>query len=221
MLSQKLFKAKTIHRQMLADTVTPVSIYLRLRDKYANSLLLESTDYHSKENSFSYICCQPIARFEVTGGQVRQELPDGSNQTNAANRETLVGLLDGFVNSFEHVESRFDFIDNGIFGYCNYDAVRYFEDLEIGTFEDDKRSIPDILYQVYQIVIAINHFKNELYIFEHQYDKNSPSQLEEVESIIKNQNIPYFGFNTHADEGVNLTDEEFLNIVQKGKDHCQ
>ncbi|MGB1243317.1 MAG: anthranilate synthase component I family protein, partial [Chitinophagales bacterium] len=116
----KLFKAKTIHQKMLADTVTPVSIYLRLRDRYANSLLLESTDYHSKENSFSYICCQPIARFEVSEGQVNQEFPDGSHNKMAANRETLVGLLDGFVNSFEHVESSYDFIDNGIFGYCNY-----------------------------------------------------------------------------------------------------
>ncbi len=221
MSTKKLFKAKTVSHQMLADTVTPVSIYLRLRDKYANSLLLESTDYHSKENSFSYICCQPIARFEVAKGQVTQAFPDGSSQTNEANRETLVGLLDEFVNGFEHVESQFDFIDNGIFGYCNYDAVRYFEDLEISTFENDSRSIPDILYQVYQIVIAINHFKNELYIFEHQYDENAPSQLEEVQSIIKNQNIPYFGFNTHDTEGVNLTDAEFLDIVQKGKDHCQ
>ena len=218
---KKRFKAKTTHLQMLADTVTPVSIYLRLRDRYANSLLLESTDYHAKENSFSYICCQPIARFEVNEGQVNQVFPDGTSQTKVAERKTLVGLLDGFVNSFEHVESRYDFIDNGIFGYCNYDAVRYFEDIEIRSFEDDRRSIPDILYQVYQVVIAINHFKNELYIFEHQYDENAPSQLKEVQSIIKNQNIPYFGFNTHEEEGVNLTDEEFLDIVQKGKDHCQ
>lgn len=218
---KKLFKAKTTHLQMLADTVTPVSIYLRLRDRYANSLLLESTDYHAKENSFSYICCQPIARFEVNEGQVNQVFPDGTSQTKVAERKTLVGLLDGFVNSFEHVESRYDFIDNGIFGYCNYDAVRYFEDIEIRSFEDDRRSIPDILYQVYQIVIAINHFKNELYIFEHQYDENAPSELKEVQSIIKNQNIPYFGFNTHAEEEVNLTDEEFLGIVQKGKEHCQ
>ncbi len=219
--SKRLFKAKTQSLQMLADTVTPVSIYLRLRDRYANSILLESTDFHAKENSFSYICCQPIARFEVANGKVNQVLPDGNSQTIAANRATLVNELDAFVNSFEHTESQYDFITNGIFGYCNYDSVRYFEDIAIGSFEGEARSIPDILYQVYQVVIAINHFKNELYVFEHLYNDEANSELEVVKSIIKNQNIPVFSFNIHGEEGANLTDEEFRSIVQKGKDHCQ
>ncbi|MFZ0491096.1 MAG: anthranilate synthase component I family protein, partial [Salegentibacter sp.] len=55
------FKLNTTYKKLLADTLTPVSVYLKLRDKYPNSLLLESSDYHASDNSFSYICCNPIA----------------------------------------------------------------------------------------------------------------------------------------------------------------
>lgn len=218
---QTKYRAKTNYKKLLADTVTPVSIYLRLRDRYANSILLESSDYHGSENSFSYICCQPIARFEVKQQTITQEFPDGKHATQKVNgQENVLGALHQFINQFEVPDTPFDFINNGLFGYCSYDAVRYFEDIDINTYNNDQRAIPDVLYQAYQFVIAINHFKNELYIFEHQYDERK-SKLDILEAIVVNNNIPSYQFHINGPETTNMTDDTFLDIVQKGKDHCQ
>ena len=61
----KNLQIKTISSRRISDTVTPVGLYLRFRDKYANSLLLESSDYHSKEESFSFICIEPIVTMKA------------------------------------------------------------------------------------------------------------------------------------------------------------
>jgi len=192
-----------------------------LRDRFANSILLESSDYHSSENSFSYICCNPIARFEVKGNKVTTAFPDGTSQEISNKEQSVIQQLEAFTQQFASTEMGFDFITNGLFGYSSYDAVRYFEEVDIDTYTEDARQIPDVLYQVYQFVIAINHFKNELYIFEHQYDSQAESQLDFLEAIVMNNNIPKYGFSIKGAEETNMDDAEFLRITQKGKEHCQ
>ena len=80
----KKYKITTTSKKLLADTTTPVSIYLRLRDVFPNSLLLESSDYHSRENSLSYVCCEPIAGLVLNDGQLKKSYPDGSTEIKAA-----------------------------------------------------------------------------------------------------------------------------------------
>jgi len=164
------FTIKTRYKQLLADTVTPVSIYLKLRDKFVNTILLESSDYHGNENSFSYICCQPVAKFEVAGNRITESYPDGSENSVPVKAKTEVLVaLENFAQSFRKDETDvFPFIHNGLFGYMAYPAVQYFEDISLKS----PNGIPDIVYQVFRYVIAINHFKNEMYVFEHEY--NSP-----------------------------------------------
>ncbi len=215
------YRLTTSYKKLLADTVTPVSIYLRLRDRFANSILLESSDYHSSENSFSYICCNPIARFEVKGYTVTTAFPDGQTTEKSIKEQPVIEQLTAFTQQFEATETDVDFITNGLFGYCSYDAVRYFEEVNINTYGDEARQIPDVLYQVYQFVIAINHFKNELYIFEHQYDTEQESQLDYLEAIVMNNNIPKYNFQVKGEESANMSDDDFLRITQKGKEHCQ
>src|SRR5580692_1042197 len=76
----KKYKIITTQKKLLADTTTPVSIYLRLRDVFPNSLLLESSDYHSRENSLSYVCCEPISGLVLNDGALRKSYPDGSTE---------------------------------------------------------------------------------------------------------------------------------------------
>ena len=204
---------------MLADTVTPVSIFLKVRDKFANSIMLESSDYHSNDNSFSYICCNPIAKFEVAQGKLNLEYPDNSKATYDVGVGDVIPRLNEFIKSFEVDESPYNFSNNGLFGYISYDAVRYFEDLEIRDYDSDERKIPEVLYQVYQYVIVINHFKEELYIFEH-YLEGSEKGIEAIETLINNKNFASYRFYGTEAESSNFTDEEFLAIVQKGIDHC-
>ena len=132
---------------------------------------LESSDYHGNENSFSYICCQPIAKFEVADGTINRSYPDGTNFTEEAT--DVVGSLQNFVQQFKTDNSEFKFINNGLFGYQSYSAVQYFETLELKPYMKKGEAIPDILYHAYRYIIAINHFNNQMYVFEHLLEGES------------------------------------------------
>lgn len=210
---------KTTYKKLLADTLTPVSIYLRLRDQFAESIMLESSDYHGNENSFSYICCDPIATFEVSKGELKIDYPDGSSESKTVNRESLLNELDVFRNKFKGDESiDFKFVTNGLFGYLGYESVKYFEEIEL---ENDTSNIPDVCYRVYRYVIVIDHFKNELYIFEHKVQPfEKKGKMGYIESLINSNNNPQFDFKIDGEETSNYTDEQFLKILLEGKKHC-
>lgn len=213
----KTFSLYTNYKKILADTITPVSIYLKIRDKFPNSILLESSDYHASDNSFSYICFNPIASIKVSGDTIEQKFPDGSM---LRNRTTDVPkMIHKFTQRFKVTSDEdFKFINNGIFGYTSYDAVKYFEDIEISK-KPNSIDIPDIYYAVYQNIIAINHFKNEAYIFAHCFNDNA-SNIDEILHIIKSTNFASYEFSTDSDIESNLTDNEYKEHVALAKKHC-
>ena len=212
------YQLKTNFKKILADTITPVSIYLKIRDKFPNSILLESSDYHGNENSFSYICCNPIASITVQNGEIIKSFPDGNVEQRKIDLHTDVPkIIHDFSQKFDTENQKFKFINNGLFGYINYDAVQYFEDVNISK-KPENVDIPDIYYAVYQNIIAINHFKNEAYIFAHTYD--SDPNIEEINQLIENKNFASYTFENGLDEKSNLTDEEFKEHVELAKKHC-
>ncbi|MEO0571612.1 MAG: anthranilate synthase component I family protein [Bacteroidota bacterium] len=213
------FKLKTYYKKILADTITPVSVYLKIRDRYPNSILLESSDYHANDNSFSYICCNPIASVTVQGEKVRQKFPDGtSSEIELSNGVPVTQLLDEFAQKFSVENQDFKFITNGLFGYMAYDAVRYFESVEISK-KPNSVDIPDIYYAVYRNVIAINHFKNEAYLFAHCY--KGESNIPELEQLLQVRSFATYNFTKHGDAKSNLKDEEYKSHVALAKKHCQ
>jgi len=207
---------------MLADLVTPVSIYLKLRDKYANSILLESSDYHGDENSYSYICCNPMATFMVKNQKLDISGPDGQTISKVLDTpKQAIQELHTFMNSFENDINEFKFITNGLFGFIAYDAVQYFEDITFSESKKDEYNIPDIVYSVYRNIIVVDHFKSEMYVFDHQLSEDdSESNLSEIVDLVKNKNYPDYQFEWKDDETSNLTDREYIDMVTKGKDHC-
>ncbi len=214
----KTFSLYTNYKQILADTITPVSVYLKIRDHYPNSILLESSDYHANDNSFSYICFNPIASIKVENGKIEQSFPDGSTKSNNINSTNVTEEIHKFTKRFKvNSDKEFKFINNGIFGYTAYDAVRYFEDIEI-TNKEHSISIPDIFYSVYQNIIAINHHKNEAYIFAHCF--NIESNIEDILQLIQNKQFASYTFNSEGQIASNLTDEEYKDHVALGKKHC-
>ncbi|KAA6438812.1 anthranilate synthase component I family protein [Dyadobacter flavalbus] len=215
------FTISTQYKKLLADTLTPVSIYLKLRDRFVNTILLESSDYHGNENSFTYICCDPVASFKLNNSLVTEQFPNGENHTyTLSHSKDAVRSLYNFAQSFKSEKNTFPFITNGLFGHMTYDAVSYFEDISIQP-SNPETDIDQIFYQVYRYVIAINHFKNELYIFEHQYgDTNEESGIEQIEILIKNRNFPKYGFKIASEEVSNVSDNEMRAVIQKGIDHC-
>ena len=215
----KTYSLYTHFKKILADTITPVSIYLKIRDKYPNSILLESSDYHANDNSFSYICCNPIASIKVENEIITQRFPDGSSTNTHIGKDTNVSEeIHHFTKRFEtDSEEKFKFINNGIFGYMAYDAVRYFEDIDIYK-KEGSLNIPDIYYAVYQNIIAINHFKNEAYIFAHTFE--SENNIDDILQLIKAKNFASYAFLTNGNIMSNLTDIEYKNHVELAKKHC-
>ena len=212
------YKLKTYYKKILADTITPVSVYLKIRDRYPNSILLESSDYSGNDNSFSYICCNPIASISVNNDKIRCDFPDGSNSIVNINAGINVPKeVHDFSQKFDTESQNFKFINNGLFGYINYDAVQYFEDISISKKEGDV-DIPDIYYAVYQNIIAINHFKNEAYVFAHCYDKEN--NIDEIIQLVETKNFTSYAYSNDKDETSNLTDKEFLEHVELAKKHC-
>jgi anthranilate synthase component I len=214
------YKLNTKTKKLLADTLTPVNIYLKLRDVFAGSILLESSDYHGNENSLSFICCDPIASFVVKSEIISAQFPDGSNwKLSITNPNQVLQKFEEFRNSFvaPEIDSKYPF--TGLFGYMTYDSVRYFEKVDIKT---DSNGIADIVYKVYRYVIVIDHFSNELSLFENNWEgeKERPSGLEKLEKIIYSNRFSTFAFQAKDQEQSNLTDEEYVKMVEQGIKHC-
>ena len=206
---------KTRERTILADTITPVSIYLKLRDRFANSFLLESSDYHGAENSFSYICCSPIAHLKVENGEVEKRMPNS-----AVEHHTLTDLkkeISDFTTSFQTKTTDNGYIQSGLFGYFNYDAKAEFGDLKL---KDLDQSLPIVQYHLFQFIIALDHFKNKCHIIESYVDQQDDSLFEEVISLIQQRNIPGYPFKITGEKTSNKTDAEYLESVKKGIHHC-
>jgi anthranilate synthase component I len=215
----KTYQLQTNYKQILADTITPVSVYLKIRDKFPNSLLLESSDYRGNENSFSYICCNPIASIKIENEIISKNFPDGTSLDTAITKETNIpSVIQDFASQFKAQQNDFKFINNGLFGYISYDAVRYFEKVSISKKEGDLQ-IPEAYYAVYQNIIAINHFKNEAYIFCHS--TNDENNIHEIEQILQSRNFASYSFSKQGEQSSNLTDNEFKVNVALAKKHCQ
>ena len=214
------FKITTTYKKLLADTTTPVSIYLRLRDVFPNSLLLESSDYHSRENSLSFICSEPIAGLVLNDGILKKQYPDGSNETHEAGSFELIDQINQFIGSFETDANPTKITSNGLFGYFTHEAVEHFETIKLKQSDDVSRKVPVMQYHIYRYIIAIDHFKNELYIF-HNQPEGGPTNggIEKLEYLIKNKNFPEYNFKSKDPEQSNLTNGEFIAIVEKMKQH--
>lgn len=213
------YTLKTYSKKILADTITPVSVYLKIRDKYPNSILLESSDYHANDNSFSYICCNPIASIKVKDEKINKEFPDGSTEELDIDKNMdVTNEIDVFSKSFNVANQDYKFITNGLFGFMAYDAVRYFEDIEISR-KENSIEIPDIFYAVYKNVIAINHFKNEAYIFAHCFE--SENNIPEIERLLNVKSFASYNFTKEGEVKTNLEDEEYKKHVELAKKHCK
>ena len=213
------FELKTTYKKILADTITPVSVYLKIRDRFPNSILLESSDYRANDNTFSYICCNPIASIKIQNENIVQTFPDGVVHERGIDADCVIPeVIHDFAGQFKAQSNGFKFINNGLFGYMAYDAVRYFEDISVNK-KGESLDIPDIYYAVYQNIIAINHFKNEAYIFAHCY--NAQSNIAEIEQILNVKNFASYNFSKEGKATSNLKDEEYMEHVDLAKKHCK
>ncbi len=213
------YNFKTYSKKIIADTITPVSLYLKIRDEFPNSVLLESSDYHANDNSFSYICFNPIASFKVENQKIHLQFPNENEVINPIKeRNQVIIELQNFRNSFQSETNEFKFISNGLFGYTSYDAIQYFEKINVER-KSNGNTIPELYYAVYQNIIAINHFKNEAYLFCHSL--NNVNNISKIEQIIANRNLATYNFIKIGETNSNISDNQFKENVAKAKQHCK
>ncbi|BCY29269.1 anthranilate synthase component I family protein [Flavobacterium okayamense] len=213
------YKFTTYSKKIIADTITPVSLYLKIRDEFPNSILLESSDYHANDNSFSYICFNPIASFKVENQNIHIQFPNENEAINPIiEKNQVITELQKFRNAFKTETNEFKFISNGLFGYTAYDAIQYFEKINVERKSNDS-TIPELYYAVYQNIIAINHFKNEAYLFCHSL--NDENNISKIEQIIANRNLATYNFIKIGDTSSNISDNQFKENVAKAKQHCK
>lgn len=210
-------KLHTTVTKTLSDLHTPVETYLKIRDRFPGAILLESSDYKSKENSFSYICFNPIASFSATLHQATVSTPNQPERIINLNSTSASTALDDFRQLFEVDTSAYDFKTAGLFGYIQYDAIPLFQPI---TFKEVQQEIPVVHYQFFQNMIVFNHFNNELFVIEHLH-VNALSQKNEINRLLQQRTLSTFPFEEQENETSNYTDEQFLRAINKGKEHCQ
>jgi anthranilate synthase component 1 len=219
----KKITIETTVKRLLADVYTPVGIYLRLRDRYRDTILLESTDFRAAENSYSFICINAIGGIEINStDNIEYKLPGKKAEKILLKQKADVPqLLWDFMQRFEVVkgakETKFA---QGLFGYSSFDAVQFFEPITFSARPPgEEPAIPLMRYRLYQYVIAFNHFKDELFICENKID-GLESDLPLLESLIRSKDVPVYPFRSSGVESSNMTDDEYRDMVKKGIDSC-
>src|SRR6187401_108392 len=214
---------KTEVKKMLADMYTPVGIYLRLRDRFRDTVLLESTDNHAVENSYSFICINAIAGIEVQDKKsIEFKLPgQPPKKEKLKENEKLPSIIWEFMQNFqpETTDPKAATFAQGLYGYFTFDAIELFETIELTKPNNIDSSIPLARYRLYQYIIAINHFKDELTLCENKID-GIESELNIVESILKSKDVPVYPFKQQGQEEGNMSDEAYMEMVQKGIKNC-
>lgn len=217
-------KIETNCKKLLADIFTPVGIYLRLRDRFRDTVLLESTDHHVAENSYSFICVNAVAGIEISStNSIELKWPNQNpEKIEIKDRSEVPKLLWNFMQRFDisSTGEKENLFAQGLYGYTSFDAVQFFETIRLSK-GDGRQSIeiPLIRYRLYQYVIVLNHFKDELYICENKI-AGLESELTVVESLIRSKDVPVYPFKAKGDETSNMKDAEYIAMVQKGIQSC-
>ena len=209
------FNYTTTSKTILADLYTPVGVYMRLRDLYPQSALMESSDYHDSNNSRSFIGIDPMASVAIGHGMATVTYPNGSTFQHEVNKEYR---SDKAIHQLiDHIQvSGDDAKICGLFGYTSFNAVRYFEDIPVKDETQAKNDAPDLLYILYKVVIVFDHFNNTLKIV----SLDGETKLNEVMKAMNKANVKAYDFHPVGDVRSTLTDEEHKANIRRGIKHC-
>lgn len=214
----KQYHYQTNSRIVLGDLHTPVSTYLKVRDIFAQSALMESSDYHGSENNRSFIGLCPVASVSIDHGNAIFHLPDGNREEHPIDQTYRVETaINDFLHRF-HVEGEYSNYC-GLYGYTSFNAVRYFENIPVKDSREEKNDAPDMLYILYKYLIVFHDFKNEMMLLE-MVEPGEKSGLDKVQKAIHNRNYTEFEFHATGDTTSTLTDEEHKANIRRCIAHC-
>ncbi len=213
-----MYRYHTVSKTILGDMETPVSVYLKVRDLYPQSSLMESSDYHGGENSKSFICVNPIASVSIEHGVAVSHFPDGQKTEHEVNADYRADkAINAFLHEFEVTGDDAKYC--GLYGYTSFNAVRYFENIAVKDETQTKNDAPDMLYILYKYVYVFDHFNNKLTLVELLSDGEKDS-LDEMEKWVNRRPYHTYGFHPVGDYVSTLTDEEHKANIRRGIQHC-
>jgi anthranilate synthase component 1 len=211
----KTFNYQTTSKTILADLYTPVGVYMRLRDLYPQSALMESSDYHDQSNSRSFIGINPIASVAIGHGIATIGFPDGTTEQHEINKE--YGTADAIHALIDRIEvTGDDATVCGLYGYTSFNAVRYFEDIAVKDETQEKNDAPDVLYILYKVVIEFDHHNNMLKVV----TLGDASDIDSILKAMNKSNVQAYDFHPVGDVRSTLTDDEHRENIRKGIKHC-
>jgi len=213
---------ETLCKSYLGDLHTPIGIYLRLRDKYLDTILLESAGNQSEKNSFSFICINAIAGIEVKkSNQIEIKFPNENPQTFNLKNEKLTDVLNNFSKCFIPKTSQNPLysVAQGFYGYTGFGAVEFFSGIKLKKTSIETQ-IPVMRYRLYQYVIAINHSNDEMTILENKIN-GLDSDIYNLEALINRRATTIFPFKIKGSEKSNLSDSEMSELVEIAKNHAK
>ena len=214
----KTFEYTTTSKTILADLYTPVGVYMRLRDLYPQSALMESSDYHDKSNARSFIGLHPIASVAIGHGKATINYPDGSVLEEMIRPDFQAEhAINALLKRIEVKGRDSEFC--GLFGYTSFNAVRYFENIPVKDETQEKNDAPDVLYVLYKEVIVFDHHNNTLKIVSLSKDSES-SEISEILKAMNKANIQAYDFHPVGEVSSTLTDDEHRENIRKGIQHC-
>ncbi|MBO4893007.1 MAG: anthranilate synthase component I family protein [Prevotella sp.] len=211
----KTFEFTTKSQTILADLYTPVGVYMRLRDLYPQSALMESSDYHDKSNARSFIGIQPVASVAVGHGKATISYPDGSVTEQAISPSYQTDkAINALLQSIKVKGSDSELC--GLFGYTSFNAVRYFENIPVKDETQAKNDAPDLLYILYKTVIVFDHHNNTLKVV----TLGEPEEIDMILKAMNKANVKAYDFHPVGEVSSTLTDEEHKDNIRKGIQHC-
>ena len=212
------FRFHTTSKTILADLYTPVGVYMRLRDLYPQSALMESSDYHDQNNARSFIGLNPIASVAVGHGVATVLYPDGSSMQHGVGKDyTTDKAIHALIDNIEVEGDDAGFC--GLFGYTSFNAVRYFEDIAVKDETQSKNDAPDVLYILYKVVIVFDHHNNMLKVVSLS-DSSDDSDISDVLKAMNKASVQAYGFHPVGDVVSTLTDDEHRENIRRGIQHC-
>jgi anthranilate synthase component 1 len=214
----RTFEYTTTSKTILADLYTPVGVYMRLRDLYPQSALMESSDYHDKSNARSFIGLHPIASVAIGHGKATINYPDGSVLEEIIRPDFQSDKAINALLKRIEVKGR-DSEFCGLFGYTSFNAVRYFENIPVKDETQEKNDAPDVLYVLYKEVIVFDHHNNTLKIVSLS-DNSENSEISEILKAMNKANIQAYDFHPVGEVSSTLTDDEHRENIRKGIQHC-
>jgi anthranilate synthase component 1 len=217
-------KKYTLHKksiQLPADTLTPVGVYLKVRDLYPGSLLLECADYSSQQNAFSHICLCPILGIEANESQITEYYPNGEKQTYGISN--IVEQVELFLNRVNVEDDGQKSAVNGLFGFTSFDSALLFDRYSNERVKKvaTTREIPFLKYDLYKVVISFNHFNDTLTITEFFNSDTPHAATEAVRAQLSNRNFGSYPFKIQGKEENPTSDTDFKAMVAKAKQYCQ